>query len=616
MPLDFIELGKLLLGLFLFIIPGYFWSFLFFKNISRLERIVFGFVLTVSLLILVYFTLDIIFKMVITSILTIIIYLSYLFIILYYHIRSIIKNGIPQQTKELIVNLNKLAHHPIDMIIQHKTIQIFLLLFGVLVFSAFMGFLPHFKENYFLPFHVDEWIHWTYSKSFIETGLTSFNNPYLGNGIIQSLEPGFNYLIGSMAWIIGMDFNTLFLFMPTIIVILSSLAAFNLGHNNKNPFGLEAAFCITVIPTTCRMLGPSFFVPVSIGLFYLMFLLWFLQLKKTLILTLFIPIGLWVIFLIHPPSALAGMIITFIYSIMLLINRTYKQSIIYAIYSLLPIIGALLLSARYGSSIQQVINAFFGGKYFLAYDLPQIWVSFDQMGIIIWILALIGLYFSFNKGLKIVRTIGISSIAFIIIIGLYDKLGYGLPIMYERSFMYLFLMITLMAGWGLAELRRLIYNLDKYFNLKDVIKWKKITKYSNICLPFVIIFFIFITIIPAHNNIGYYHLINETEYETFNWIKNNMDNYENNMNIIERGVIDPYKASPFSAITRLYIVSSTMHPIEGYENRELVNSFLNEDCTDTSFLDEFNISIIYAKKCFNQNLTEIYPNVYIYSIIK
>jgi hypothetical protein len=615
MPIELFDLAKLIGGIILFIIPGYLYSFLILhqKDITRLERIVFGFILTLSMFILTFFTLDLVLKIPVTQLKTMIIYIVYTATILFLYAYSIKKKGIPTNTKQFITKTKDIIRNPKQAIKNNQTVQILLLLTAILIFAAFMGFIPHLKENYYLPFHVDEWIHWTFSKSFMETGFTAFTNPWLGTGISRSLEPGFVYIIGSLSWLTGVHFNTMFIFMPAIITLFASLAAFNLGNRHERPFGLEAALAIAVIPTTCRMMGPSFFVPVGTGLFFLIFLVWFHQIKKTDLSALFVPLGLWVIFLIHPPTALAGIIITIIYAAMLLFDKQFKLSALNLIYSLLPIGAAFLLSSRWNYSLQQVIDAFFGGKYFSEYDLPQIWVSFEEMGFVIWILAVIGVYFAFSKGKTIIRTIGISALAFIIIIGLYDKMGYGLPIMYERSFMYLFLMIALVAGWGLAELRRSITEVSlDYLPVKNgKVKLNASIKKMSVIIPFIIFFILIGTTVPAHMDIPYYHMIDETDYETCIWIEKNIDQYQPGTKTL-KAAVDPYKASPFSAITRLYIVSSTMHPIPGYEHHQKVTNFLSGCCKDTSFLETFSASVVYTTGCCNnQNLTMINPNVYI-----
>jgi len=189
-----------------------------------------------------------------------------------------------------------------------------------------------------------------------------------------------------------------------------------------------------------------------------------------------------------------------------------------------------------------------------------------------------------------------------------------MPIMYERSFMFLFLMIGLLAGWGLAEIRRSSIELSlDYLPLKNgKVKVNAAIKKISSLIPFIVVFLLLVTTIPAHKEIPYYRLINEADYEAFTWIEENIDEYRTSEYLYDRAAVDPFKASAFSAITRLYIVSSIMHPIPGYRHRREVYSFLSGCCEDDGFLEKFDVSVVYTRGCCtNENLTMIYPNVYI-----
>jgi len=76
-PVEPIELIKLIGGIFIFIIPGYLWSFMFFKDLNRLERVVFGFVLTTCMFVLAFFTFDIVLNIPITQNKTVLLYAVY-----------------------------------------------------------------------------------------------------------------------------------------------------------------------------------------------------------------------------------------------------------------------------------------------------------------------------------------------------------------------------------------------------------------------------------------------------------------------------------------------------------------------------------------------------------
>ena len=141
MPVETIEFIKLIIGIFIIIIPGYLWSFLFFSNISRLERFVFGFMLGLGVICCGAFVVDVILGMHITPIVIYLLFTIYTIPVLVLYIISIVKTGLPK-----------------PKLLQHLKNPKILLLILILGFSVFMTFLPHWSDNYYLPFHVDEWI--------------------------------------------------------------------------------------------------------------------------------------------------------------------------------------------------------------------------------------------------------------------------------------------------------------------------------------------------------------------------------------------------------------------------------------------------------------------------
>lgn len=590
MPIDPYELIKLVASIFIIIAPGYLWSFLFSKHLTRLERFVFGFVIGIGVLIFALFIFNIIFDAKITQTFTILLFTLYTIPVLVLYGLHIRRFGLPK----------------IDIApIKNKK---FLLLVGILLFTAFMTFLPHLSNNYFLPFHVDEWIHWSYSGAVMESGSTTFTNPYTGMGNIASPEIGFHLATSCIKWLSGSNLLTIFLFMPTIIGIFVSLTAFNIGERSKRKFGLESAFLVGFIPTTIRFLGPSFYVAVTLGLLLLIFLIWAGQLKKMQC-VLLMAVCIWLMFVVHPPTAFAGIIIMLIFPVFLTIEKEYKTALLTGVFSAVSIISIIILynfTEIWDYYIERFLQAMHGEEYLLG--LPEIWVNFEYLGVLTWSLFVIGIYYSISVGKALNRTLSFSSIAFIIIIGLYSKLNYGFPIIYERTFLYLFLLVTLMAGVGLSELRKTIKSIAKKNIFK---KFKQLSKNSGSILAIVVCVSLLITTVPAHMELPYYQMIDEKDYEAFIWIENNIDDYRDENHSYEKAAVHPFKASPFSAITGLYIISSTMHPVYRYELHTNVERFLNEKCINTSFLEQHQLSVIYGY-CDNEYSSEVYKNVYLY----
>jgi len=603
MPFEIIEILKFFIGIILIIIPGYLLSYFLFPKIFWYERLVFGFVITLLFFSLVLFFINFLLDLNINRSLvltTFILAVVILFFVLFYAFwsRKLLKSSI----LNIKNSINGLLRNPKAW-----------LLLSILLFSGIMYFLPHIRDGYFLPFHVDEWEHWTFTRAFIESGSTSYIDPYTGTSVSQHLEIGFHINTATLKWISNSNLSTIFVIMPFIIGILLSLTAFCIGNRSKYKYGLFAAFTLCFIPTTCRMMGPSFYIPVSFGLLVIIFTLWLLQLENKYV-SILLPLIFISTFLIHPQSALAILIVIFIYSLIIFIKKSYRLSIMNVSFTLLPILILIFISTRWGNLIQEAIDLYTGRilDNAMGLDLPNILVDFNHLSIIIWILAIIGLYKSIIKNDSLLQTASFTSISFILIIGLYDKFGYGSSAMYERSFLFLFLVVSLLAGYGLSS----IYSdIKKIMEKNNIIKNYKIKSKIPYIFSILIALSILIIAIPSHLEIPYYQMISESEYESYTWVDLNIDNYRNDTHVFGRAAIDPFKAPPFCAITGLYIVSTTMSPIYNYEIHGEVESFLEKCCINENFLYKYNVTVVYNYCCNNENFTKIHSNVYLFNNI-
>ena len=112
------------------------------------------------------------------------------------------------------------------------------------------------------------------------------------------------------------------------------------------------------------------------------------------------------------------------------------------------------------------------------------------------------------------------------------------------------------------------------------------------------------TCIPLHHNIPYYHMIDEEDYQAFVWIRDNVsEDYE-------RAILDPWKATAFTAIT-MKNVYTRIHMGPKDTDKEAY-AFLSGGCTDTLFLKEHGVSIVYTRgDCRNPDLVEVRKYVYL-----
>jgi hypothetical protein len=475
-----------------------------------------------------------------------------------------------------------------------------------------MTFLPHSTNSYYLPFHADEWIHWGYTNGFIDHGEIEFPNPFTGEKAQINPEIGFHVFLGCFKWISGAELRTIFLFMPSVLAVFTSLTAFCLGERNEKKFGLEAAFLVAFIPTSVRFLGPSFLVPLSLGLFLTLFSLLIAQYKgykkyPLLLLLVFFATT------VHPPAMIAMTITLLCYALFLFLEKKYWEGALIGIMVLITfVVSSVLILQDY---FEMGINVFFGEKYIST--LPNIQISFEYLGAIVWGLFFFASLMALYKGKAMHRGMFLAALAFIVIIFLYDRFTLGLPIIYDRSFTFLFLFITLLTGYGLAEVRGYIEggvrfvtaHLKLFLNNKS--KKKKLAWGISIALPFFLCLLIAFLAVPVHKEEAYYTLINDKEFEMFEWINNNIDEYKNEYHSFDKAVVATSKAPVFSSVTGIYTLSSSGYPRYGESIRADVDTFFVEKGRNTDFLENYDIDVVYGNT-ENEILKMVHKNVYLY----
>ena len=94
------------------------------------------------------------------------------------------------------------------------------------------------------------------------------------------------------------------------------------------------------------------------------------------------------------------------------------------------------------------------------------------------------------------------------------------------------------------------------------------------------------------------------DLDPFTWIRDNVEK------TYDKAIIDPWKATAFTAITGKHIYSR-IHAYPKPSDEEAYE-FLRGGCTDTAFLTENEISIVYTvEPCQNIDLVEVRENVYL-----
>ncbi len=211
-------------------------------------------------------------------------------------------------------------------------------------------------------------------------------------------------------------------------------------------------------------------------------------------------------------------------------------------------------------------------------------------GILPTIFFIIGFYFLTKAEKKETWCLLLTSIVLVLNVFLFTRSSSSYIMPYQRTHIPLFLLMSIIASHG-------------YMKLLGI--RKPIQKLGVILIATCLIA---TTGIAIDRNIdtSYYHLIDNKDYESFLWIK---ENSPTSATILS----DPWKARALAPVAerRIYAVMP-FGPVE--EQMKLVNNannFFAENCTNTTFLIENNITVVYGRgNCQIQGLIQVKENIY------
>jgi len=466
----------------------------------------------------------------------------------------------------------------------HKTPKSdYLILLPIMALAFYLAFIPH--HNYPYPLHVDEWVHLVSSKALMTAGSITFPGSFI-------LEVGFRLFWGVFQTISGIPWMDIFRYFPGIIFIITVLSVYILAQ--RQGFGWEAALLTCLIPTTVGILGPAFLVPMSMGLLFIPLSLFLVFNFRTGWSYLALFIFTCFLLTIHAPTAVGLVIILFPY-ILLNLKGSFKHSLgltlALAIPFLVPFpwIFHMLLPTAESLLSPQTLPTYI--------DLPRVIKTYGYLPVLFCLLGTFLLAIrGGNKGYGLI--FGLLTLLAMLVV--YYTFHYGVEIMYFRSLTYTMLLISIVAGAGLMGVRKIRLPV----RLSDWLRVPFITQNVGNTLCLALIALTLVMVIPIRQDIPYYHMIDEKDYEAFVWIKDNVSkDYDN-------AILDPWKATAFTAITEK-TVYTRIHVAPGAKD-EKARAFLKDGCTNTAFLIENGISIVYTRQsCDNPELVEVRKNVYL-----
>jgi hypothetical protein len=462
----------------------------------------------------------------------------------------------------------------------------------ILALAFYIAFIPNLGYPY--PVHIDEWVHMAQANEIFAQGNINISSPFSGEAMLleYKMEIGFQLLLGIFKHISGLSWPTVFRYLPSIIFMFTVLMVY-IAFRRKD-FGWEAALLTCLITTNVGILGPAFLVPVALALLFLPLSLYLAMNYRTLWSYLVIFILNCFVIVIHGPSAICIILILIPY-ILLNMKDEPRHSLGIALALFLPFIVTLPWTYEPVGEYAQAI--FTPQPPSEVRDLPRLFSHYGALPIVICLIGLFGLSL---RGGKDNYSLVLGLLVIVAMLAIFYTTNYGILIVYLRGLLFGMLMIGIIGGAGLRELK----TLKLLERLRERKPFDLIIHYAGwlICLTMIIL--TLVTAIPARQNTPYYHMIDETDYEAFVWIRDNVDDSH------RVAILDPWKATAFTAITEKYVYTRIhMGP---NAKTDQAATFITNNCTDTTFLKENGISIIYTRgKCSNPDLTEVKRYVYL-----
>ena len=470
-------------------------------------------------------------------------------------------------------------------------------LLPVLALAFYLAYIPHQPSPF--PVHWDEWVHLACSTELINNGGTEgLTSPFTGGTPIwnQQVEFGFHLFWGIFQQITGISWLVIIRYFPAIIFMFTVLSVYVLGR--REGFGWEAALLACLVPTTVGILGPGFLVPMAIGM-------------------LFIPLALFVAFnlrgwqsylmlfmfacfliLTHAATAVV-LVIIFVPYILLNFRRGFKHALGVTLALVAPFMVPLpwifhLIRAN-------LENLFVRTPFPQYVDVPLDFIAF--YGYLPTVLFLVGFISLILSGGNKNYGLALGSLALTIMVVTFVQFQYGIELVYLRGSVHLQLMMGIVAGSGLWYLRK----AKLPHNLAARLKPAFIRRNFGSVLCVVLIILTIAIAIPARQNISYYHMIDKIDYEAFIWITENVEED------YDKVILDPWKATAFTAITGRKVYARALMTPDEKSGRAY--EFLWTGCSDTAFLKENGITIVYTRQdCKNPDLVEVRRYVYLLEV--
>lgn len=397
---------------------------------------------------------------------------------------------------------------------------------GILLFSFWTGMGPHWDYPY--PLHVDEWFAIGYAQATLDAEGLRYQNPYGPWEISFHPEMGFHLLLGFLKTATGLSWMGLYRVAPG--VQLAFLAFLTYVFARRLGFGWAAALFIPLIPASIRTLGPAFIVPVSAAMLFIPLTLLVLHTmgeedrgKSLWILLLLIGGTIFV----HPTTevVVTGLAVMYLGALVVssLARRQYgKAANLLLALGVRMAIPVVILGLWIPSLTKQVLAQSTSGSGGLISLVGPHTGFLEAFGIVAVAVSILGLFLFVSRG-----EYGAQSYILPVFTGLllafqllvFPQYRLGPEVLYSRGWLYLGLLLAILAGYGVALYFRSIAAIAKA--VASRLPWPHSDRVA-VPLWFIgiaVVLSVLVTGLATNQDrqryTFYYHVINESNFSDF-----------------------------------------------------------------------------------------------------
>ncbi len=400
----------------------------------------------------------------------------------------------------------------------------------ILAFAFWAGMAAHFSYRY--PLHVDEWIAVGYAQSMMEEGSLQHPNPFTGSGVVSfNPEMGLHMLLGALKSVTGVSWLGLYRVAPELLMALLAFLTYAVGR--RDGYGWAAALLVPLIPTSVRTLGPTLLVPVSVAVLFIpvtLLVLHRLEARN-------MGPSLWLLLLIiggtifvHPTTegAVTGLAVLYLLALLLetIAARRYRTAaglvVAVAVRMLIPalILGIWLPSL--GKSVAQ--EAVAGSAPIALAKLGFNHGFFEAFGIVPVALFVAGafLFATYSRyGLRSYILPVFTGLLLFFLLYLHPRYFLGPSALYDRGWVYLGFLMSLLAGYAVATYFRCIPGISERLGSLASLRYPRLLRFSLMGLGVVVVAVTITGSMTSRERVDYaqyYHLIGDQIEADFVWL--------------------------------------------------------------------------------------------------